>query len=497
MDERWYYRSFNDEVGPFDFREMQTLACEGVIGREDVIRTDTARAWVKAKTIPELFLEKVVDDDLAALLSSVEGDDSLAQSPRAKRNDECYCLLRGRERGPMTFEELGQLAQSGELQPQHNVRFGSGANWIKAGSIVGLFQEVSQDDVYVASGAELSDSDSDVRPVTRAKSPAPTPKPHRAEVRDSERNWYFRINGNETGPLTFDAVFQLAQGGRLERTDELRCGLRSSWMPASSVVGLFSNGPDSVDQDDQQDNEADDDFDLNDFLSDEPTPQPSTKRSIPARSSSRRDSRHSSAAPRPLADVRTAPAAPPRKTSVREASPAVAVQEPPTRPAMPDPVRPASTPTPSYVPPAYVPPRPMPVPQRAKSRSRSVEMNWTYVGGGAAALVLVGALWMFGLPSLSFGSGDVYDQTLAILNEAMLMHQPECEGDRWNGFKDRAQAKVSDLVPQLEKAGKGDPRQEVILRCCREYLPAILQAGPKKSTKEWNLMVESMQKMST
>jgi len=139
----------------------------------------------------------------------------------------------------------------------------------------------------------------------------------------------------------------------------------------------------------------------------------------------------------------------------------------------------------------------MPVPKRAKSRSIDLDINWTYVGGGAAAVVLVGALWMFGLPSLNFGSGDAYDQTLAILNEAMLMHQPECDGDRWNGFKDRAQAKVSDLVPQLEKSGKSDPRQEVMLRCCREYLPAILQAGPKKTTKEWKLMVESMQKLST
>lgn len=53
------------------------------------------------------------------------------------------------------------------------------------------------------------------------------------------QNWYYRVLGEEFGPVSFDTVGELAQKGLLSPNDELRDGEKGPWVAAESIVGLF------------------------------------------------------------------------------------------------------------------------------------------------------------------------------------------------------------------------------------------------------------------
>ncbi|MFG0334093.1 MAG: DUF4339 domain-containing protein [Maioricimonas sp. JB049] len=52
-------------------------------------------------------------------------------------------------------------------------------------------------------------------------------------------NWYYRIVGEEFGPVDFDALFELARDGGLSRDDDVRPENSAEWQPAASIMGLF------------------------------------------------------------------------------------------------------------------------------------------------------------------------------------------------------------------------------------------------------------------
>ena len=65
-------------------------------------------------------------------------------------------------------------------------------------------------------------------------------------MRDS---WFYRIAGVESGPVSFDAITNLAQSGQISPRDELRRGHQQDWQPASDIVGLFDHSDSSSDDD--------------------------------------------------------------------------------------------------------------------------------------------------------------------------------------------------------------------------------------------------------
>lgn len=59
------------------------------------------------------------------------------------------------------------------------------------------------------------------------------------------QNWYYRVLGEEFGPVSFDTVGELAQKGLLSPGDEVRDGEKGPWVAAESIVGLFPEPEDS------------------------------------------------------------------------------------------------------------------------------------------------------------------------------------------------------------------------------------------------------------
>lgn len=55
------------------------------------------------------------------------------------------------------------------------------------------------------------------------------------------QDWYYKLLGEETGPLTFRALRELAADGHLAADDEVRTST-SSWKPASEIPELFQAG---------------------------------------------------------------------------------------------------------------------------------------------------------------------------------------------------------------------------------------------------------------
>jgi len=59
------------------------------------------------------------------------------------------------------------------------------------------------------------------------------------------KNWYYRIVGEEFGPVDFDALFELARAGGLGPDDDVRPETADDWQPAATIVGLFPDEDDS------------------------------------------------------------------------------------------------------------------------------------------------------------------------------------------------------------------------------------------------------------
>jgi hypothetical protein len=122
----------------------------------------------------------------------------------------------------------------------------------------------------------------------------------------------------------------------------------------------------------------------------------------------------------------------------------------------------------------------------------------------AAVVLLIGfSAWQYGLPMLSAGFGSVtfnqdfgggggpYDDIIAIWSEANARHQPDFgTPEAWEEFKQRSLSKLQEISGELEQSN--DDRSQILLRCSRDYLPAILDAGPSESPKEWDEMRKSL-----
>ncbi len=57
------------------------------------------------------------------------------------------------------------------------------------------------------------------------------------------QQWYFRRNGQESGPLTSQQLKQLATSRQLRETDLVRTATNPEWRPAGTIKGLFDPEP--------------------------------------------------------------------------------------------------------------------------------------------------------------------------------------------------------------------------------------------------------------
>ena len=52
--------------------------------------------------------------------------------------------------------------------------------------------------------------------------------------------WYYKILGEEFGPVPFDGLAGLVRAHNVSPNDEVRDGAEGPWVPANSIVGLFA-----------------------------------------------------------------------------------------------------------------------------------------------------------------------------------------------------------------------------------------------------------------
>ena len=164
-----------------------------------------------------------------------------------------YYKVMGQQAGPVSSSELRELAASGFLTPDIEVRKGTEGDWTAAGRVKGLFEGPSR---------MLEDEEID-GPVGRAPS---APKPARAsdrkgsvdepppsqpspsegppsEPESAEVDWYCRAMGREIGPLSLPAIKELAAAGFVPPEVLVRKGPDGDWVPASEVAGLLDDEP--------------------------------------------------------------------------------------------------------------------------------------------------------------------------------------------------------------------------------------------------------------
>jgi hypothetical protein len=214
----WSYRINGQRFGPFDFDTLFEHAAAGRFSRYDEIRAPGSDEWVEAQTIVGLFADEEVDLD-TMLVDEPPLPASAAPKPAPVKKQWHYRVL-NQVLGPVDFEGLFDLVMEGNLRPDDDVRESGQTEWQRADSLVGLFP----DDIYEVSAPEVT-----------AATAAATQTNDAAEDAD----WYFKMDDQELGPVTFERLMQLAQGGRLQKTDPIRLTRLGSWMEAGSMVGLF------------------------------------------------------------------------------------------------------------------------------------------------------------------------------------------------------------------------------------------------------------------
>ena len=128
----------------------------------------------------------------------------------------------GEEFGPVPFEKLKDLAESGTIHGSDEVRSESANGWILASTVDGLGLDASQHDTMTAT---MSSTDFEM------------------STRSSGDEWYCLVAGAELGPLSFDELLKFAEHEQLSADDQVRLGATGKWRRAGSIGRLMAALP--------------------------------------------------------------------------------------------------------------------------------------------------------------------------------------------------------------------------------------------------------------
>ena len=140
-----------------------------------------------------------------------------------------YRIL-GEEFGPVSESTLRSLIDDGTVGPADEIRSLDSADWRRADSLddSSVQDDAPEPDVPMDLDALLAPSEVPVEQSTKA-----------AAVTD----WFYRIDGVQSGPVDFDGLFEEVAAGRLSAADEILAPGGADWVAANSIVGLFPEPP--------------------------------------------------------------------------------------------------------------------------------------------------------------------------------------------------------------------------------------------------------------
>lgn len=163
-----------------------------------------------------------------------------------------YYKVMGQEAGPVSSSELRELATSGFLTPDVEVRKGTEGDWTEAGRIRGLFEgpagaideEADGPGAPAPSAPEPARANDRKGPVAEPRPSQPsTSEPPSSPAETAEVAWYCRAKGREIGPLSLPALKELAAAGFVTADVLVRKGDDGDWVPASEVASLGDAKP--------------------------------------------------------------------------------------------------------------------------------------------------------------------------------------------------------------------------------------------------------------
>jgi hypothetical protein len=266
--DQWLYKVFGQEFGPISFQELQTLADIGILSHSDEVRPESAARWEAADAVAELGLKTSTNVAVAIDLDSVTPAESA-------RSDAWFCQMLGQELGPLSFRELVDYAEQGQVTADDLVKLGANGKWRRVGSIGRLvavlpYQEQRTQVAPRSTNSgdsqevEVPPASSAVRPIMRAPSPAALAELQEAEsaltkaevacapmVQAAHQQvswassptcdpaWAVSINGVIEGPVSFAQIMEWAISGKLRPMDFLCQGRFGQYLPAAIVPGLF------------------------------------------------------------------------------------------------------------------------------------------------------------------------------------------------------------------------------------------------------------------
>jgi hypothetical protein len=134
MSENWFYRVFGEEFGPVSLNDLHEFAANGTLSGDDEVRPEALSMWVPAKAVREL--QEHYHGSIKSASTVTTAMNEAATAPAA--TDEWYYRMTGDEGvevGPLTFDALIELAKSGRLTSDDEVRLGVDGKWRRAGSM--------------------------------------------------------------------------------------------------------------------------------------------------------------------------------------------------------------------------------------------------------------------------------------------------------------------------------------------------------------------------
>ncbi len=422
---QWYYKMLGHDMGPTSTDEIIQQIKDGSLHGEDLVCFGENGVWQPLEKTPQFS--------------------AIIYATRPK--PEWYCQVLGQELGPMLFEELQQMAKTGALHADDEVRHGDSAPWAKADRVRGLkFPKVSTAGVTPA-----HDRSSTLVPFGEAA---------------KKREWFYEIVGQQMGPISFIEMAKAVSSGTLKMEDQARRGKSGAWVLVMDVPGLVTTEDKSA------------------YLA----------------------AKIEASRPKPLPPAAVAPASPP---PVAIAPPRVETQpvadvSPPARP-LPSPTPSGSAYGASGSPSGYgsmastsrpaIPPRPPAFTPPQKSGGSSLDLGGLLADlkdkldmkaiGAIAVILLVGVYFastQFGF-SLSFGppaGAKEFSDVNVMWGEIQAIHKKGDQPADWKAFKSEHEGEIKGILASVKKQNPGSSRRllQLMLFCTENHFPKMMDGGP-------------------
>ena len=213
----WYYKSFGEEFGPVSLDELVALAKKQVLVSDDEVRFGENGGWRRAGSMGQLMAHMAAGSHLPKQMGKSSAELEVVD------DQAWHYKLFGDEFGPVPFETLIELAKNQALSPDDEVRSGARGSWRRADSVAQLVSNFSSVGyVPAASGPSAGRSNSE---------------------QSDPQGWYYKLFGDEFGPVSFEELVELAKSHSLSVNDDVRFGESGAWRRAGSIGKLMAHLP--------------------------------------------------------------------------------------------------------------------------------------------------------------------------------------------------------------------------------------------------------------